>query len=98
MPASLPMAVLTAQAFGALLVAVLLWLLFRSYNRIFTLYWSYAWAALAIYLYSAVASISLYNAYPGATHPARVALSIVSISAALCSAAWLLFGTRAIER
>ena len=94
---SLNFAVLTAQALGSLLVAVLLALLHRSYKRPFLLYWSYSWAALAIYTASGVVAIQLSQIVP-ASHPARLIQSVISISAALQASVWLLFGTFALAR
>jgi hypothetical protein len=92
---SLTFAVLAAQALGSLLVAVLLGLLYRSYNRLFLLYWSYSWAALAIYSASGPVAIRL-SMFVAPSHPARLIQSFVSISAGLEASVWLLFGIFAL--
>ena len=81
-----------AQAAGAAALAVVLMGFHRLYQRPYLLTWAWSWWAFCAGLIAEAVSLYLVSHLP-ATAPARLAASLVSITAGYWQAAWLLFGS-----
>jgi diguanylate cyclase (GGDEF)-like protein len=81
-----------AQAAGALALAIVLVGFHRLYQRPYLLTWAWSWWAFCAGLIAEALSLYLASHLP-ATAPARLAASLVSITAGYWQAAWLLFGS-----
>jgi diguanylate cyclase (GGDEF)-like protein len=81
-----------AQAAGAFALAMVLMGFHRLYQRPYLLTWAWSWWAFCTGLITEALSIYLASHLP-ATAPARLAASLVSITAGYWQAAWLLFGS-----
>jgi diguanylate cyclase (GGDEF)-like protein len=81
-----------AQAAGALALAMVLVGFHRLYQRPYLLTWAWSWWAFCVWLISGAVSLYLVSHMPP-TAPARLASSLISITAGYWQAAWLLFGS-----
>src|ERR1700712_1231515 len=83
-----------AQALGALILAMVLVGFHRLYQRPYLRTWAWSWWAFYVWLITDAAS--QYLAEQGrmpADSPARLAASLVSLTAGYWQVGWLLFGT-----
>ncbi|MFL6235967.1 MAG: putative bifunctional diguanylate cyclase/phosphodiesterase [Thermoanaerobaculia bacterium] len=81
-----------AQAAGAIALAMVLVGFHRLYQRPYLLTWAWSWWAFCVWLISGAVSLYLVSHLPP-TAPARLAASLISITAGYWQAAWLLFGS-----
>src|SRR5262245_22105741 len=81
-----------AQAAGAVFLAIVLLGFHRLYERSYLLAWTWSWWAFCVSLLSGAVALYLVPFLPPDA-PARLAASIVTLTAAYWQAAWLLFGT-----
>ncbi len=81
-----------AQAAGAVALAMVLMGFHRLYQRPYLLTWAWSWWAFCAGLLTEALSLYLSTRMPAAA-PARLAVSLVSITAYYWQAAWLLFGS-----
>jgi hypothetical protein len=81
-----------AQALGAFALAFALVAFHRLYQRSYLLTWAWSWWAYCVWLLTGSLAIYLAPQMP-ATAPARLAASLISITASYWQAAWLLFGS-----
>ena len=81
-----------AQAAGAFALAMVLVGFHRLYQRPYLLTWAWSWWAFCVGLITEALSLYLVPHLP-ATAPARLAASLLSITAGYWQAAWLLFGS-----
>jgi diguanylate cyclase (GGDEF)-like protein len=81
-----------AQALGAVVLALLLAGFHRLYQRSYLRAWSWSWWAFCVWLLSGAVALYLVDFMP-ATAPARLAASLVSITAGYWQAAWQFFGS-----
>ncbi|HET9210980.1 MAG TPA: bifunctional diguanylate cyclase/phosphodiesterase [Thermoanaerobaculia bacterium] len=81
-----------AEAISAIVLAVVLMGFHRLYQRPYLLTWAWSWWAFCVGLIADAAAIDLVSHLP-ATAPARLAASLVSITAGYWQAAWMLFGS-----
>jgi diguanylate cyclase (GGDEF)-like protein len=81
-----------AQATSAVILALVLLGLYRTYRREYLLDWTWSWWAFCVFLCGGGLSLYLARLLP-ATAPLLVLLSSVSIVAGHWQVAWLLFGT-----
>ena len=92
-------AAFAAQAVGAGVIAVLLFGFLRQYGKSYLAHLTASWAALCVYHLGEAAVIGLAGWWQlPATHPARVAISVVSGVAGYLQIAWLLFGVYELLR
>ncbi|PYQ55704.1 MAG: hypothetical protein DMF53_27555 [Acidobacteria bacterium] len=80
-----------AEALGAVVLAIVLMGFHRLYQRPYLLTWAWSWWAFCVGLLADALAIDLAPHLP-ATAPARLAASLVSITAGYWQAAWMLFG------
>jgi diguanylate cyclase (GGDEF)-like protein len=81
-----------AQAIGAVILAMVLVGFHRLYQRHYLLTWAWSWWAFCVWLLSGAVSQYLAPQMP-ADAPARLAASLLSITAGYWQVGWLLFGT-----
>jgi len=81
-----------AEAAGAFVLAIVLVGFHRLYQRPYLLTWAWSWWAFCVGLIADALAIYLAPHLP-ATAPARLAASLVSITAGYWQAAWMLFGS-----
>lgn len=81
-----------AEAISAVVLAVVLMGFHRLYQRPYLLTWAWSWWAFCVGLIADAVAIDLVAHLP-ATAPARLAASLVSITAGYWQAAWMLFGS-----
>jgi diguanylate cyclase (GGDEF)-like protein len=85
------LATLTAQTFGAAVMALLLLGFHRQYLKSYLLHWTLAWTSLALYHLATVSSLVLgLHSYTGAALPAL--LTITGAAFGFMHIGWLLFG------
>src|SRR5438874_1697829 len=80
------------QALGAFALAFAFLAFHRLYQRPYLLTWAWSWWAYCVWLLAGSLALYLAPQMP-ATTPARLAASLVSITAGYWQAAWLLFGS-----
>jgi diguanylate cyclase (GGDEF)-like protein len=80
-----------AQAIGAGILAMVLVGFHRLYQRHYLLTWAWSWLAFCVWLLAGAASQYLAPQMP-ADAPARLAASLLSITAGYWQVGWLLFG------
>lgn len=81
-----------AQALLAFIVMYLLNRFYKNYQNKYFQYWSWSWLGLMIYMIgSTVALASVF--YLGPYNPIRTVTSIITVSAGLFQAMWLLIGS-----
>ncbi|HEY0514305.1 MAG TPA: EAL domain-containing protein [Thermoanaerobaculia bacterium] len=81
-----------AQAIGALVLALVLVVFHRHYQRPYLLTWAWSWGAFCVSLLGGSAAMFLVDRMPPEA-PARLLASSLSILGVYCQVAWLLFGT-----
>jgi diguanylate cyclase (GGDEF)-like protein len=81
-----------AQAVGALALALVLVGFYRLYQRHYLRTWAASWLAFCVWLLADTASQYLAPLMP-ADAPARLAISLLSLTAGYWQVGWLLFGT-----
>jgi diguanylate cyclase (GGDEF)-like protein len=81
-----------AQAIGAVILAMVLVGFHRLYQRHYLLTWAWSWWAFCVWLLTAAVSQYLAPQMP-ADSAARLAASLLSITAGYWQVGWLLFGT-----
>lgn len=91
-PAELTIAIQVVQSIGSLALAFLMLYFYRAQRRPFLLHWALSAVALSVYLFAAAGSLGLLFFEPSYAY-LRLALSMISLSAAYLHIAWLMIGT-----
>ena len=92
-------ATFTAQMIGAAVMALLLYGFHRQYRKSYLLHWTLGWTALAVsHLATGVAMLLAIAYHLPATHPARVAVSLVAGMSGYLQIGWLMFGVFELVR
>src|SRR2546423_15002515 len=86
-----------AEAAGAFVLAIVLVGFHRLYQRPYLLTWAWSWWAFCVGLIADALAIYLAPHLP-ATAPARLAASLVSITAGYWQAAWMPLGSSERDR
>ncbi len=81
-----------AQALLALIVMLLLLRFYRNYQNKYFQYWSWSWLGLIIFTIGSASAILVVMNFE-TNHPLRTATSIVTLSAGIFQAMWLLIGS-----
>jgi len=79
------------QAVGALLIAVLLLNFHRQYRKGYLLHWAWSWSAFGLFLATSASMANLIDSL-AVTHPGRILISALSLTAAYLQLGWLVFG------
>lgn len=91
-PAELAIAIQGVLCIGSLALAFLMFYFYQAQRRPFLRHWAFSAVALSIYLLASSGSLGLSFAQPSYRY-LRLALSMVSLSAAYLHIAWLMIGT-----
>src|SRR6185295_641403 len=82
-----------AQAFGSIVLAMVLMGFHRTYGRPYLLTWAWSWWAFCVSQAGGAVALLLVSSNMGASVPLRLAVSILWLVAGYWQAALLLFGT-----
>ena len=78
---------------GAILMTVVVLRLHRVYNRTYLRHMALSWAALAVYFFASAIALAAAISGVAASHPTRLAASMISLVAGYWQVAWLVIGT-----